>query len=111
MPQEQRSPEIPVSGAEPSAEALRGAFRSALGGRQPADLERVRVAACEYVRDLRVRGVSPEAVVVSVKDILRRAIAGQTPTHDSRREADMLVERIVTWCIGEYYRPERGEEL
>ena len=70
MPQEQRSPEIPVSGAEPSAEALRGAFRSALGGRQAVDLERVRVAACEYVRDLRVRGVSPEAVVVSVKDIV-----------------------------------------
>jgi hypothetical protein len=63
------------------------------------------------VRDLRARGVSPEAAIVAVKDVLRRALSGQTPTHDSRREAEALVERVVTWCIAEYYRTERGEEL
>jgi hypothetical protein len=111
MSQERFSREVPVPGGEPSAEALRGAFRAALGGRQASDVEQLRVAACEYVRELRVRGVSPESAVVAVKDVLRRALAGQTPTHDSRREADVLLERVVTWCIAEYYRPEQGEEL
>lgn len=111
MSQERSSQEVPVAGGEPSAEALRGAFRTALGTRQPSDLERLRAASCDYVRELRRREISPESAVVAVKDALRRAIAGQTPTHDSRREADILVERVVTWCIAEYYRAEPGEEL
>jgi hypothetical protein len=99
------------SGGDAPAEALRAAFRFALNGRQQADVEPLRVTACEYVRDLRARGFSPESAIVSVKDLLRRAITGQTPTHDSRRDAEALVERVVTWCITEYYRTEPGEEL
>ena len=111
MPQDRPSREGPPTSGPPSAESLREAFRFALGGRQPADFERLRLAACDFVRELRVRGLSPEATVVAVKDVLRRDISGQTPTHDSRREADALVERVVTWCIEEYYRSERGEEM
>jgi hypothetical protein len=101
----------PADGGDAAAEALRSAFRFALGGRQESDAARLRVCACEYVRELRWRGVSPEAAIVAVKDVLRRAVSGHTPTHDSRREADALVERVVTWCIAEYYRTEGGEEL
>ena len=111
MSQDRSNRDIPDAGGDATAEALRAAFRFALAGRQPADVERLRVTACEYVRDLRARGHSPESAIVAVKDVLRRAIMGQTPTHDSRREAETLVERAVTWCIGEYYRTEKGEEL
>jgi hypothetical protein len=111
MSQDRSRPEVQLTGGEPTAEELRRAFRAALNGRQQADVEALRVSACEHVRDLRGRGLSPEAVVVAVKDIVRRSITGQTPTHDSRREAEMLVERVVTWCIAEYYRSEKGEEL
>lgn len=110
MPQDRPSREVPATSGEPSAESLREAFRFALGGRQPADIERLRLAACDFVRQLRARGLSPESSVVAVKEVLRRAISGQTPTHDSRREADGLVERVVTWCIEEYYRSERGAQ-
>lgn len=111
MSQDRSSPEIQLTGGEATAEALRRAFREALNGRQQSDFEVLRVAACEHVRELRARGDSPESVVVAVKDIMRRAIGGQTPTHDSRREAEALVERVVTWCISEYYRSDAGEEL
>src|SRR4051812_31311875 len=111
MSEDLSSRERPDAGDDAPAEALRAAFRFALGGRKPADVERLRVTACEYVRDLRTRGVPPESAVVAIKDVLRRAITGQTPTHDSRREAEALVERVVTWCIAEYYRTEKGEEL
>ena len=108
MSQEHGSRELPAGDGE-KAETLRGAFRYALGGQQPADADRLREAACEYVRELRERDVSPESAVVAVKDILRRAIMGHTPTQDSRRAAESLVERVVTWCIEEYYRPPGDE--
>ena len=111
MSHDHSSREVRTAGEEPSGEALRGAFRAALNARQPSDVDRLREAACEYVRALRERGESPESVVVAVKDVLRRASNGQTPTHDSRREADTLVERVVTWCISEYYRSVHGDEL
>lgn len=104
MSQERPSHDRPTGDAGP-AEALRRAFRFALGGERSIETERLRGAACAYVRELREQGVTPEGAIVSVKDVLRRAVMGHTPTHDSRREADSMLERVVTWCIDEYYRP------
>jgi hypothetical protein len=87
---------------------LRRAFRLALGAGRGAENGELRTATCEYVREMRERGVAPEAAVVAVKEILRRTLVGQTPTQDSRRDAEALVERVVTWCIEEYYRGPTG---
>ena len=106
MPNEQ-----PLRAAAPTdvslLDRLRQAFRSALtGGRGLTD--ELRVAVCDYVYDLRRQGVAPESAVISIKEVVRRTISGQTPTHDSRRDADALVERVVTLCIEEYYRGTDG---
>lgn len=106
MPNEQ-----PLRSAAPSKDSLldrlRQAFRSAMaGGRGLTD--ELRLAVCDYVLDLRQQGVSPETAVISIKDAVRRTMIGQTPTHDTRRDADVLVERVVTLCIEEYYRDGDG---
>ncbi len=84
------------------SEELRRAFRAAAVGNRDA-LAELRAAARTYVRELKDRGSSPEATVIAVKELMRRALAGHTPSHDQRRETDALVERVVTWCIEEYY--------
>ena len=106
MPNEQ-----PLRGGEPHEvsllDRLRQAFRSALVGGRGLTAE-LRTAVCDYVHDMRVRGVPPESAVISIKEVVRRSMTGQTPTHDSRRDADALVERVVTLCIEEYYRDGDG---
>lgn len=106
MPNEQ-----PLRRAAPTQDSLldrlRQAFRSAMfGGRGVTD--ELRTAVCDYVLDLRQQGVTPETAVISIKDVVRRTMIGQTPTHDTRRDADALVERVVTLCIEEYYRGTDG---
>ena len=93
----------PPSGSE----NLRRAFRAVVAGNRSANAE-LRRATSDFVRELKTRGSSPEATVIAVKDVMRRALAGQTPTHDHRRETDALVERVVTWCIEEYYQGGDG---
>jgi len=106
MPNEQ-----PLRGAAPSEQSLldrlRHAFRSAMANGR-AMSEELRVAVCDYAQDLRQQGVTAELAVISIKDVARRTMIGQTPTHDSRRDADALLERVVTLCIEEYYRDRDG---
>jgi hypothetical protein len=58
---------------------------------------------CGYVRDLRDRGHPPETVVVAVKRAVRGATVGLSPYKVERRHAADLLERVVRWCIEEYY--------
>jgi len=57
-------------------------------------------AICEYVHSLKGAGVPPEAVIVAVKGVAGRAGL----PHFGVPEDTLLIERVVRWCIEEYYR-------
>jgi hypothetical protein len=63
--------------------------------------EEVRV----YVRGLKHDGATPERVLVTVKDLVRRALPH--PGAAARRaDADALLTRIVEWTVSDYYRAD-----
>ena len=89
---------------DPAADRLRLSLIAAYSASpdRSAELEDLRAAICDYVRDQRRTGVRAEEVVIAVKHLievsdLRRALP---------REHRELSERIVTWCIGEFYRAD-----
>ena len=61
----------------------------------------LRDAVCNYTRAMRVAGHPPERVLVAVKTIASRSVTG--PRVDEQAH---LLDRIVKWCIAEYYRAE-----
>ena len=59
----------------------------------------VHAAVCTYVADAAAAGWPITAAILGIKAALRCAAR--------RRHADFepFAERVVTWCIQEYYRP------
>lgn len=103
------------SSARPShrtapSERLAAALRVAVGSHVEA-LEEIRQAVAVYVCGLKARGEPPQAVLVSVKDLVRRApdsVAGPfEPADDghavARRERAALSAVVVQWAIEAYY--------
>ena len=68
-------------------------------GQMPPALHR---AVCDFVREARSMGVPPERVIVALKTMTGNAVRGRVP--DERYHA--LVERVITLCLEEYYRPD-----
>jgi hypothetical protein len=58
-----------------------------------------------YVGILRRDGVTPERVLVTVKELVRHVLT-RGPRPVQRSEADELLTRIVEWCVSEYYRAD-----
>ena len=88
---------------ESHAERLRLAIGSAFHGRGEQEItEELRNAVCAYVRDQRAAGTRAEEVIIAVKRIID--LAEFRPIRTLERRA--LTERVVTWCISEYYRAD-----
>lgn len=64
---------------------------------------------CDYVRDLRDRGLPPETVVIAMKHAVRDATLGLAPYQVERRRSAELLDRVVRWCIEEYYGGSGGD--
>ena len=95
------SPDTPPHDAE--ADALRAAIVKAFHSRGDRDTsDDLRDAVCEYVRGRRGAGTRAEEVVIAVKRIID--LADLRPIRTVERRA--LTERLVTWCIAEYYRAD-----
>jgi len=92
------APDPPVH-APPALETLRDAFTGAAraGNFAAAGL---RDAVCEYTRECRAAGLPPERVLVAVK----AAAAAVGLVHRGQGEPNQELERVVRWCISEYYR-------
>lgn len=60
-----------------------------------ADEQRVRDEVCAVVRDMKQAGAFPEEIII----LLRRSMA------DARKGplGDRLLERMVAWCVVEYF--------
>jgi len=88
---------------DPIAEQLRVAIARAFHARSVRDVtDELRGAVCAYVRDQRESGARAEEVVIAVKRIIN--LADLRPIRTLERRA--LTERVVTWCISEYYRAD-----
>jgi GNAT superfamily N-acetyltransferase len=60
-------------------------------------------AVADCVRDLKAKGMSPEAVIITMKAFIRHA----SVTDAARRGQGVskaLMEQIIEWCITEYYK-------
>jgi hypothetical protein len=101
MPETLSQPTPPPG--EPQAEQLRAAIVKAFHGRGDRDVsDELRDAVCAFVRVERHAGTRAEEVVIAVKRIID--LAELRPFRTLERRA--LTERLVTWCITEYYRAD-----
>lgn len=67
-------------------------------------MEALRLAVCAFTVALRDEGITPEAVLISLKT----AIHSETFVrlrHSSTLNGPRLQETISTWCIQDYFRP------
>jgi hypothetical protein len=89
--------------ADPLADQLRLAITTAFLPRGDRDLtDELRGAVCAYVQEQRAKGVRAEEVVIAVKRIID--LTDHRSTRNLERRA--VTERVVTWCIAEYYRAD-----
>src|SRR5688572_6505376 len=88
---------------DPQADSLRAAIVHGFHSRMDRDVsEELRGAVCDYVRARRDAGARAEEVVIEVKRIID--LADLRPIRTVERRA--LTERVVTWCIAEFYRAD-----
>ena len=84
-------------------ENLRVAIVRAFHGQGDREItNELRAAVCGYVRDQRAAGTRAEEVVIAVKRIID--LADVRPARSLERRA--LTDRVVTWCINEFYRAD-----
>lgn len=107
------SPPFPFEST--AVERLRGALLQAVR-RHEATLAGLRMAVEDCVRHLRAAGMTPEAMLVTMKAFIRHTAVVQAAsgvTVPATRAGDMppwlsdpLMERIVGWCIAEYFHDD-----
>ena len=96
---------FPSSGGAPhdaSEGRLRSALSKAFVGVPEGAHEDLRAAICDFVRERRGAGDQPEEVVVAVKRII--TVTDLRPIRTIERRE--LTDRIISWCISEYYRAD-----
>lgn len=81
-------------------EALRGVIEGRDGSEKML-VESIRTFAVSA----RARSLPPEATIVLLKHLFQHACS--TPPHKDQLAERELLERIVGWCIQDYYGPER----
>jgi hypothetical protein len=68
---------------------------------RPPDQAVVYGAVSDYVREMVAAGHPITSAIIGLKTALRRA------AHGDQLEFEALAQRVVTWCIEEYYRDAR----
>jgi hypothetical protein len=111
------TPEPPMPSSVVYAPALAPSQRQTLAAVRAAREARVatpdlRDAVCDHVRELKRRGYPPERVLIAVKALLAEGVRKTGPLAH-RGSATLgpeteIVERVVAWCIEEYFPPATG---
>jgi hypothetical protein len=86
---------------EPSHQELMTQLQQALADEtQTATNDRIRLrdAVCDYVSAEQARGTPLKGIILTVRNILRKAEEG------SVNASDALARQIINWCI-EFHRP------
>src|SRR5688572_11466826 len=68
-------------------------------------MEALRLAVCAFTIALRDEGVTPEAVLISLKAAIHAETFGRIH-HTSTWSGPRLQETVTTWCIQDYYREQ-----
>lgn len=88
------------------SERLRMAVEQAAAGNADS-MEGLRLAVSEFTVALKNAGTTPEAVLITLKTVIRnRSILGIAPHAADWR--GQLREKVSTWCIDEYFREGTG---
>ena len=88
------------------SERLRMAVEVAAAGNADS-MEGLRLAVSEFTVALKNAGTTPEAVLITLKTVIRnRSILGIAPHASDWR--GQLREKVSTWCIDEYFREGTG---
>ena len=86
-------------------ERLRSAMTLA-ASRDAEKMEALRLAVCEFTFAHRADGLTPEGVLVALKNLIdNRTMPRMTP-HESDWNGHLLRERISTWCIKAYFNAD-----
>lgn len=98
---------MPSSVLRRSERQILAAIRAAREAR--AATPELRDAVCDHVQELKHRGYPPERVLIAVKDLLAEAGVRKTGPLADRGSPTLgptdIVERVVGWCIDEYFPP------
>jgi hypothetical protein len=109
------TPEPPMLSGVLAAPSLATSERLVLAGVRAAReahaaTSELREAVCAHVRELKERGYPPERVLIVVKVLLAEAGIRKTGPLADRGSATLvpeteIVDRVVAWCIEEYFSP------
>jgi hypothetical protein len=114
VPQPLRGEEVPPFSVSPTSSALLESSLEHAVRRHDATMDRLHRAVDACVADLRDRGMTPEAVLVTMKALLRYTASLHPPPgyQASHWAAEVFVEQVVRWSIAAYFRlpdPPPGE--
>ena len=82
---------------------LREALENARDG---VSLDALREVVCEFTALLRDKGSSPESVLRSLKAVINIHALPPRNGDDGERSGYRIMERITSWAIEEYFRPD-----
>jgi hypothetical protein len=68
-------------------------------------MEALRLAVCAFTVALRDEGITPEAVLISLKAAIHAETFSRIH-HTSTWSGPRLQETVTTWCIQDYYREQ-----
>jgi hypothetical protein len=74
--------------------------------RHDVAMHALKIAVCEFTYALRRDGVTPEGVLVSLKQLIDDRALPRIPPHESDWSGNRLRESISTWCIKAYFDSE-----
>jgi len=94
----------PISQADASRR-VRSALEVA-ASRNAIAMHALRIAVCEFTFALRSEGITPEAVLITLKNLIDNRALPQIVPHQSDWNGDLLRESISTWCIKAYFDSE-----
>ena len=88
-----------------SSRRLRGALELA-ASRDAAAMHALRLAVCEFTFAYRGEGLTPERVLIALKQLVDDRAMSPIKTHVSDWNGDRLRENVSTWCIKAYFNAE-----
>ena len=74
-------------------------------------MEGLRAAVADFTIALREQGTTPEAVLISLKNVIHNRSLPLILPHPSDRNSASLRETISTWCIEEFFRDARYQTV
>ena len=93
-PGDSGAPKLPDSWSEQIVQAAR---------RHDVALDELRAVICAYVDDLRTQNLSPERIIVLLKQAMSQAQVTSPPGSLLRRSETAMRDLVLEWCLDHYF--------